>query len=78
VVYLAQGLCSTGIWMYDFETANYPIPLGIGVRQVIPRGKTVHDAFIEPPGSAADRDPAWPEWQIFVGFNMRFLGKREP
>jgi hypothetical protein len=72
---LGQGryLRSTGVWVYDFHTDNYTIPLGIGIGQVIPRGKTVFNVFIEPQWSVADRGPAWPEWQVFIGFNMQFL-----
>lgn len=66
-------LRSTGIWVYDFETDNYSVPLGIGIGQVIPRGKTVYNLFVEPQWSVADEGPGWPEWQVFVGFNMQFL-----
>lgn len=67
-------LRSTGIWVYDFEDDTYTIPLGIGIGQVIPKGKTVYNAFIEPQWSVADKGPGWPEWQVFIGFNMQFLG----
>lgn len=67
-------LRSTGIWVYDFETDNYSVPVGIGLGQVIPRGKTVYNVFIEPQWSVADKGSGWPEWQIFIGFNMQFLG----
>lgn len=66
-------LRSTGIWAYDFENDNYTIPLGIGFGQVIPRGKTVFNLFVEPQWSVADRGPGWPDWQVFAGFNMQFL-----
>lgn len=66
-------LRSTGIWVYDFETDNYSVPLGIGFGQVIPKGKTVYNVFIEPQWSIADKGPGWPEWQVFLGFNMQFM-----
>lgn len=66
-------LRSTGVWVYDFETDNYTVPLGIGFGKVFNRGKTVYNAFIEPQWSVADKGPGWPEWQVFVGFNMQFL-----
>ena len=37
------------------------------------KGKTVFNAFVEPQWSVADKGPGWPEWQVFVGFNMQFL-----
>ena len=66
-------LRSTGIWAYNFETDNYSVPVGIGIGQVIPKGKTVYNVFVEPQWSVADKGPGWPEWQVFVGFNMQFL-----
>jgi len=66
-------LRSTGIWVYDFETGNYSVPIGIGIGQVIPRGKTVYNIFIEPQWSVADKGAGWPKWQIFIGFNMQFM-----
>ncbi|MEA1890114.1 MAG: hypothetical protein U9N50_10095 [Pseudomonadota bacterium] len=66
-------LRSTGIWVYDFETDNYTIPLGIGFGKVFKNGKTVYNAFVEPQWSVADEGPGWSEWQVFVGFNMQFL-----
>jgi hypothetical protein len=66
-------LRSTGVWVYDFESNRYTIPLGIGIGQVIPRGKTVYNIFIEPQWSVADKGAGWAEWQIFLGFNMQFM-----
>lgn len=66
-------LRSTGIWVYDFETGNYSVPLGVGIGQVIPRGKTVYNIFIEPQWSVADKGAGWPKWQVFIGFNMQFM-----
>ena len=66
-------LRSTGIWVRNFETDAYSVPIGIGIGQVIPRGKTVYNIFIEPQWSVADKGPGWPEWQVFIGFNMQFM-----
>ncbi len=60
------------IWVYDFENDTYSVPLGIGFGQVIPTKKVVYNAFIEPQWSVADKGPGYPDWQIFVGFNMQF------
>lgn len=61
------------IWVYNFENDNYSVPLGIGIGQVIKRGKTVYNLFVEPQFSVADDGPGQPNWQVFVGFNMQFL-----
>jgi len=66
-------LRSTGIWAFNLETGDYSIPLGIGFGQVIPRGKTVYNIFIEPQWSVVDKGAGWPEWQVFLGFNMQFM-----
>ena len=66
-------LRSVPIWVYNFENDNYSVPLGIGVGQVIKKGKTVYNIFAEPQFSVADKGPGQPEWQIFLGFNMQFL-----
>jgi hypothetical protein len=66
-------LRATPIWAYNLENDDYSIPLGLGIGQVIKRNKTVFNVFIEPQISVFDSGPGFPEWQIFVGFNMQFL-----
>jgi hypothetical protein len=61
------------IWSYNLENNNYSIPLGIGIGQVIKRGKTVYNLFVEPQFSIADKGPGQPQWQIFLGLNMQFM-----
>jgi len=72
---LGKGLYlrSAPIWVYNFENDAYSIPLGLGIGQVIKRGKTVFNLFVEPQASVAYRGPGQPDWQIFAGFNMQFL-----
>ncbi len=60
------------IWVYNIENDNYSVPLGIGIGQVMKRGNTVYNLFIEPQFSVADRGAGQPEWQVFVGLNMQF------
>ncbi len=66
-------LRSTGVWVYDFETENYTVPLGLGIGKAFKSGKTVYNAFVESQWSVADKGAGWPEWQVFVGFNMQFV-----
>ncbi len=61
------------IWAYNLENDNYSVPLGVGVGQVIKKGKTVFNLFVEPQFSVADRGPGQPDWQIFFGLNLQFL-----
>lgn len=60
------------IWVYNFQNDTYSVPIGLGIGQVIPKGKTVYNVFIEPQISVADKGAGWPKWQVFVGFNMQF------
>ena len=60
--------------IYNFENDSYSIPVGLGFGQVIKQGNTVYNVFIEPQVSVADKGPGYPEWQIFMGLNLQFLG----
>jgi hypothetical protein len=65
------------ILVYNFENDAYSIPLGIGIGigigQLVKRGKTVFNSFVEPQASVAYRGPGQPDSQVFAGFNTRFL-----
>jgi hypothetical protein len=71
---LGDGLYLRGapIWVYNFETDAYSVPLGVGLGKVIPSGTTTYNIFVEPQFSIADDGPGQPEWQVFFGFNMQF------
>jgi len=59
------------IWYRDFEADTFSVPVGIGVGQVIPKGNTIYNLFIEPQWSIADEGPGFPEWQTFMGLNIQ-------
>ncbi len=61
------------IWVYDFETDNYSVPVGLGIGQVVRKDKTVFNFFVEPQISAADKGPGGPDWQIYFALNMQFV-----
>ena len=61
------------IWVYNLENDNYSVPLGVGIGQVIKKGNTVYNLFVEPQFSVADKGAGQPEWQIYMGLNMQFL-----
>lgn len=64
------------ICAFDLDSDGYTIPIGLGYGKVMKKGSTVYNAFIEPQYSVIDEGPnPWPQWQIFVGLNMQFLGK---
>lgn len=67
-------LRSTGVWAYNLENDDYTIPLGLGYGRAIKKGNTVFNLFIEPQISVADEGAGWADWQVYVGFNMQFLG----
>jgi hypothetical protein len=68
-------LRTSGIWTYNFENESYSVPIGLGIGQVIKRGTTVFNLFVEPQYSIADSGAGLPQWQIFVGLNMQFPGQ---
>lgn len=65
-------LRSSGIAVYDFDSDDYTVPIGLGFGRVFPTEKVVYNLFIEPQYSIVDRGASFPEWQIFTGFNMQF------
>jgi hypothetical protein len=65
-------LRSAPIWVYNFENDTYSVPLGVGFGQVVPTKKVVYNVFVEPQWSVADEGAGYPDWQIFLGFNMQF------
>jgi len=69
-------LRSAPIWVYDFENDGYSVPLGLGVGQVLKKGNTVFNFFVEPQYSVADNGAGYPEWQIFFALNMQFMGSK--
>jgi len=73
---LGEGiyLRSVGIWFYNFEDEKYSIPVGLGIGKVFKSGNTVYNIFVEPQYSVLDKGDGVPQWQIFVGLNMQFMG----
>lgn len=65
-------LRSTPIMNYDFENSAYNVPIGLGIGQVFKSGSTVYNLFAEPQWSVASKGAGWPQWQVFVGFNVIF------
>jgi hypothetical protein len=65
-------LRSTPIMTYDFESDGYTVPLGVGIGKVFKTARGSNNLFIEPQWSVADDGAGWPEWQVFIGFNMIF------
>ena len=65
-------LRSTPIMTYDFESDGYSVPLGLGIGKIFKTRNGNNNLFVEPQWSVADHGAGWPEWQVFVGFNMIF------
>jgi hypothetical protein len=71
---LGKGVYIRGapIWVYNFETDNYHVPVGLGIGKVFVAGKTVFNFFIEPQYTILDKGPGQPEFQIYTAINMQF------
>ena len=71
---LGKGLYLRGapIWVFNLETDDYHIPMGLGIGKVVKSGDIVYNFFVEPQFTILDRGPGQPELQVFVALNMQF------
>jgi len=63
------------LWVFNIETGDYNVPFGLGIGKVIKVGNIVYNIFIEPQYTILHEGIGQPEFQIFTGVNMQFLGK---
>jgi hypothetical protein len=63
------------LWIFNIEDSTYNVPLGIRLGKVAKSGNTVFNMFIEPQFTILHKGVGQPALQIFMGFNMQFLGK---
>lgn len=75
-VQLGKGLYVRGapIAVFNLENDTYSVPVGLGIGQVIPTPGIVYNVFIEPQFTILDRGAGQPEFQLFMGLNLQFLG----
>jgi hypothetical protein len=73
-VQLGGGLYTGGapIMVYNVETSNYHVPVGLRLGKVMPGPKVVYNVFIEPQWTILDRGPGQPEFQIYAAVNLQF------
>ena len=63
------------VWVFNLENDTYSVPFGLGIGQVIKNDKTVYNIFIEPQWTILHDGVGQPEFTIFAGLNIQFLGK---
>jgi len=63
------------VWAFNLENDTYSVPFGLGIGQVIKNGNTVYNIFIEPQWTILHDGVGQPEFTIFAGLNIQFLGK---
>jgi len=63
------------VWVYDFESDSYSVPFGLGIGQVIKNNRTVYNIFVEPQWTILHDGAGQPEFTVFAGLNIQFLGK---
>lgn len=66
-------LRSTGVWVFNLETNDYSVPVGVGVGKVVKSGNKVFNFFLEPQFSILSDGPNQPDFQIFAGFNTQMI-----
>ncbi len=71
---LGKGLYTGGapIWVYNAETNNYHVPVGLRLGKVLPGPKVVYNVFVEPQWTILDRGPGQPELQLYAAVNLQF------
>lgn len=62
------------IWVFDIQNEALHMPLALGIGKVVPVGRTVFNLFIEPQYSVVHKGTQ-PQFQLFSGINLQFLGK---
>jgi len=63
------------VWAFNLENDTYSVPFGLGIGQVIKNGNTVYNIFIEPQWTILHDGVGQPEFTVFAGLNIQFLGK---
>ncbi len=63
------------VWAFNLENDTYSVPFGLGIGQVIKNGNTVYNIFIEPQWTILHDGIGQPEFTVFAGLNIQFLGK---
>ena len=66
---------STPLALLDFENDRYVVPFGLGLGKVLPLGRAVVNAFMEPQFSVYTKGQGQPSLQIFAGLNVQFIKK---
>ena len=60
------------LWIFDLESSEYSVPIGLGVGKIVVVGKTVLNFFVEPQISVLHEGAGWPELQVLAALNMQF------
>jgi hypothetical protein len=68
-------LRSAAVAVFNLETDDYNVPLGLGIGKIIPAGKVIFNLFVEPQYTVLEHGAGQPELQIYIGFNTQFVKK---
>ncbi len=63
------------LWAFDFQNDVYNMPVGVRMGKVVKANNTVFNIFIEPQFTMLHDGIGQPEFQLFMGLNLQFLGK---
>ena len=71
---LGKGFYTGGapIWVFDLETNNYHVPMGLRLGYIVPGKKVTYNVFAEPQWTILDRGPGQPEFQLYAAINLQF------
>ena len=65
---------SAPIWVFDLDSGDYHVPIGLGLGKVVKVGSTVLNFFVEPQFTILDSGPLQPKFQLFAALNLQFYG----
>ncbi len=71
---LGKGVYFRGApaWIFDLESGDYVVPIGMGIGKVVKIGQVTCNFFIEPQPSILVYGTGQPTFQLFSALNMQF------
>jgi hypothetical protein len=66
---------SAPIWVFDLESGDYHVPIGLGAGKIVKVGSTVLNFFVEPQFTVLESGPGRPKFQLFAALNLQFYGR---
>ena len=63
------------LWIWNTRDGTYSLPFSVGIGKITKVGNTVFNLFIEPQYTFLHKGAGQPEFQVFTGINLQFMGQ---